>query len=128
MRTAATSFVHSRFDPLAIAGGECYEFVAPHAPRWEATLGDVRPHVHAKAMSVDGRICALGSANFDVTAAYWESELMLVVEDAAIARRVEARFDELLSVSRRVNPQDPAWRRRAEQRRWMRYWPGTLSI
>jgi phosphatidylserine/phosphatidylglycerophosphate/cardiolipin synthase-like enzyme len=127
-RTAATSFVHSRFDPLAIAGGECYEFVVPHSPRWEATLGDVRPHVHAKAMSVDGRICALGSANFDVTAAYWESELMLVVEDATIARRVEARFDELLSVSRRVNPQDPAWRRRAEQRRWMRYWPGMLSI
>jgi len=127
-RTAATSFVHSRFDPLAIAGGECYEFVVPHSPRWDATLGDVRAHVHAKAMSVDGRICALGSANFDVTAAYWESELMLVVEDAAIARRVEARFDELLSGSRRVNPRDPAWRRRAEQRRWMRYWPGTLSI
>ena len=68
------------------------------------------------ASRLTGRLYAgaLGSANFDVTAAYWESELMLVVEDATIARR--------------VNPQDPGRRRRAEQRRWMRYWPGTLSI
>jgi phosphatidylserine/phosphatidylglycerophosphate/cardiolipin synthase-like enzyme len=34
-------------------------------------------------MSVDGRVCAVGSANFDVTAAYWESELLLVVDGGA---------------------------------------------
>jgi len=127
-RTAATSFVHSRMDPLVAAGGECYEFVVPHLACWDPALGDLRPHVHAKALSVDARVCSVGSANFDVTAAYWESELVLVIEDAAIARRIEARFDELLGGSHRVDPQDPGWRRRAEQRRWMRYWPGTLSI
>lgn len=127
-RAAATSFVHSRMDPLVAARAECYEFVVPHSTAWDTEVGDLRPHVHAKTMSVDGRICVLGSANFDVTAAYWENELVLVIEDAAIATALEGRFDELLRVSRRVDAQDPAWRREAEERRWMRYWPGNLSI
>jgi len=119
--------VHSRMDPLVAAGGECYEFVVPRQPGWDPAVGGVRPHVHAKAMSADGRVCVVGSANLDVTAAYWESELLLVVEDEAIARGVEARFDELIAYSDRIDPNDPEWRRRAERRRWMRYWPGMLS-
>jgi phosphatidylserine/phosphatidylglycerophosphate/cardiolipin synthase-like enzyme len=114
-------------DPIVAAGGECYEYVVPHRPGWDPALGDIRPHVHAKAMSVDGRVCAVGSANFDVTAAYWESELVLVVEDEAIASAVEATVDELLATSRRVDPADPDWRMQADLRRWMRYWPGVLS-
>jgi phosphatidylserine/phosphatidylglycerophosphate/cardiolipin synthase-like enzyme len=78
-------------------------------------------------MSADGHVCAVGSANLDVTAGYWESELLLVVEDPSIATTIEARFDELLATSRRVDPQDSAWRHRAELRGWMRYWPGVLS-
>jgi phosphatidylserine/phosphatidylglycerophosphate/cardiolipin synthase-like enzyme len=126
-RTMATSFVHSRMDPLVAAGGECYEFVVPCQPAWHASVGDVRPHVHAKAMSVDGRVCVVGSANLDVTAGYWENELLLVVEDESIARAVEARFDELFGTSLRVDPEDPGWKQRAQLRRWMRYWPGVLS-
>ena len=126
-RTAATSLVHSRMDALIAAGGDCYEFVVPKQPGWDPAVGDVRPHVHAKAMSADGRICAVGSANLDVTAGYWENELVLVVQDEAIARGVEARFDELIGASARVDPSDPAWRHRAELRGWMRYWPGVLS-
>ena len=30
-RTAATSLVHSRMDPIVAAGGECYEFVVPNS-------------------------------------------------------------------------------------------------
>lgn len=126
VRTAWTSFVHSRMDPLVAAGGECYEFVVPCRPGWDPAVGDLRPHVHAKTMSVDGRVCAVGSANLDVTAGYWESELLLVVEDETIATGVEARFDELLATSRRID-EDPDWRHRADLRRWMRYWPGVLS-
>ncbi len=126
-RTMATSFVHSRMDPIVAAGGECYEFVVPHQPGWHPSVGDIRPHVHAKAMSVDGRVCAVGSANLDVTAGYWESELLLVVEDRSIATAVEARFDELFARSLRVDPEDPDWKHRSERRRWMRYWPGVLS-
>jgi len=79
-------------------------------------------------MSADGRVCAVGSANLDVTAGYWESELLLVVEDEVIVRAVEARLDELIAGSDRVDPNDPEWRRRAQQRQWMRYWPGVLSV
>lgn len=126
-RTAATALVHSRMDALVAAGADCYEFVVPKQAGWDPAVGDVRPHVHAKAMSADGRLCAVGSANLDVTAGYWENELVLVVEDEAIARGVEARFDELMAGSARVDPKDSEWRRRAEQRGWMRYWPGALS-
>ncbi len=127
VRSAATSFVHSRMDPIIDAGGECYEYVVRRRPSWDPAVGDVRPHVHAKAMSADGQVCALGSANFDLTAAYWESELLLVVEDEAIAGAVEARFDQLIACSDQVHPNDPEWRRRAQRRQWMRYWPGMLS-
>ena len=126
-RTMATSFVHSRMDPLVAAGGECYELVVPHQSGWDPSLGDIRPHVHAKTMSVDGRVCAVGSANLDVTAGYWESELTLVVEDESIATGVEARFDELMSTSHRIDRDDPQWQHRSDSRRWMRYWPGVLS-
>jgi phosphatidylserine/phosphatidylglycerophosphate/cardiolipin synthase-like enzyme len=127
-RSAAMSLVHSRLDPLVVAGGECYELVVPRQPSWDPALGDVRPHVHAKVMSADGRVCTVGSANFDVTAGYWENELILVIEDEAIARGVEARFDDLISGSARVDPNDPGWPLRAQHRQWMRYWPEVLSI
>lgn len=79
-------------------------------------------------MSADGRVCAVGSANLDVTASYWESELLLLVEDEPIARAFEARMDELIAGSVRVDREDPAWQRLARRREWMRHWPGVLSV
>lgn len=61
-RASATSLVHSRMDPIIAAGGECYEFVVRRQPGWDPAIGNIRPHVHAKAMSADGRVCAVGSA------------------------------------------------------------------
>ena len=126
-RTVANSLVHSRMDALVAAGAECHELVVRSQPGWDPAVGDVRPHVHAKAVSADGRVCAVGSANLDITAGYWESELLLVMEDEALARSVEARLDELIAASARVERDDPEWRRRAEQRQWLRHWPGMLS-
>jgi len=126
-RDAATVFVRSRQDPLVAAGAECYEFVVGRQPSWSPTIDNIRPHVHAKAVSVDGRMCAVGSANLDVTSCYWEDELMVLVEDEAVTRAVEARFDELLAGSERFDRADPRWQRQAELRRWMRYWPGVLG-
>lgn len=123
-RTTATEFVHSRLDPLVEAGGDVYLF----AQHGRAELGTVAMHVHAKVMSADGRRCAVGSANFDITSAYWESELMLVIDDAAVATALERRIDELLAGSIRVDAADPAWRERARRRSWMRRWPGVLGI
>lgn len=126
-RSAATELVHSRIDPLIEAGAESYLFAVRDVPGWAPELGLVQPHVHAKAMSADGLRCAVGSANLDVTAAYWESELLLVVEDGALARSFEAKLDALMAGSTAVRRDDPAWRELAEGRAWMRHWPGVLS-
>jgi phosphatidylserine/phosphatidylglycerophosphate/cardiolipin synthase-like enzyme len=127
-RTAATALVHSRMDALIAAGGEGYQFRVTQRPAWAPGLGDISSHVHAKVMSVDGRVCAVGSANLDITAGYWESELLLTVEDAAIAGALECRIEALLAGSVRVERGDPQWQALARRRGWMRYWPGVLSV
>ena len=127
-RTAMTALVHSRMDALIAAGADGYQFTVPPRPAWSADLGAVQPHVHAKAMSADGRVCAVGSANMDITGGYWESELLLIVEDASIAGAFEARIAELIADSVRVDRNDPRWQATARGRQWMRHWPGVLSL
>ncbi len=127
-RTAATELVHSRMDAIVAAGGEGYQFAVREQPGWSPGLGVVNPHVHAKVMSADGRVCSIGSANLDITAGYWESELMLVVEDASITHALETHIDQLIDDSARVDRNDPAWQEAARRRGWMRRWPGVLSV
>lgn len=127
-RTAATELVHSRMDPIIAAGGEAYLLARHDLPGWTPGLGLVRPHVHAKAMSADGLRCAVGSANLDITASYWESELLLVVEDSVLARAFETQVDTLMAGSIPMKSDDPSWQQLAKRRAWMRYWPGVLSI
>jgi phosphatidylserine/phosphatidylglycerophosphate/cardiolipin synthase-like enzyme len=128
VRTAATDFVHSRIDALVEAGGEAYHFSVRDLPGWDRELGPVHPHVHAKLLSVDGERFAVGSANLDITSSYWESELMVVVEDPTLARPLETRLDALLAASTRVDRDDPKWRHLARRRAWMRHWPGVLGV
>jgi len=127
-RTEATELVHSRMDDLVAAGAEAHELEVREQPAWEPGLGVIHPHVHAKIVSVDGRVCSVGSANLDVTAGYWENELQLIVEDPAIAATLESRIEELLIRSPRVDRNDPAWRILAKRREWMRRWPGVMSV
>ena len=127
-RTTATDFVHSRLDPIVEAGGDVYLFGVRDLPECEPGLGVIHPHVHAKMMSADGQRCVVGSANLDVTSSYWESELMVVVEDPVVARGLESRLDQLIASSTRVNRDDPTWRERARRRSWMRRWPGVLAL
>jgi len=127
-RTEATQLVHSRMDDVVAAGAEAYELVVPEQPRWERGLGEIHPHVHAKVMCVDGHVCSVGSANLDITAGYWETELILIVEDRATAAALESRIDQLLSPSKRVDRSDPEWQRLARRRGWMRRWPGVMSV
>lgn len=127
-RLAATELVHSRMDALVAAGGEGYQFAVAQRPGWGPGLGTVNPHVHAKVMSADGRICAVGSANLDITAGYWESELLLLVDDAAITRALESRIESLMAESVRVDRNDAEWQRATRHRAWMRHWPGVLSV
>ena len=127
-RVEATNLVHSRMDTLVAAGAEAYELVIPHQSLWADDVGDIHPHVHAKIASVDGRVCSVGSANLDVTAGYWESELMLIVEDSAIAAAFESRIEEFMAKSQRIDREDVQWQETARRRQWMRHWPGVLSI
>lgn len=114
-------------DDVVAAGGEAYQFAVPAMPSWDARVATVHPHVHAKVMSVDGRVCAVGSANLDVTAGYFENELTLVIDDEAITRGLEAHIEALCAGSRRVAA-SPAWERTAARRAWMRHWPGVLAL
>ena len=58
----------------------------------------------------------------------WENGLILVVEDPVITRALEARIDELIGASKRVDRNDPGWQQSAQRRQWMRHWPGVLSV
>jgi phosphatidylserine/phosphatidylglycerophosphate/cardiolipin synthase-like enzyme len=78
-------------------------------------------------MCADGSVCAVGSANLDVTGSYWESELLLVIEDEEIARGFEQRTRALMAGSVRVDARDPGWQRLVRRREWLRCWPGVLS-
>lgn len=128
VRAAATEFVHSRVDALVAAGAQARQFTMAPQAGWAAGLGPVHSHVHAKLMCADGRVCALGSANMDITGGYWESELLLVIEDGAMATAVEARIEALMAGSTPMDRNDTQWRQLAERRAWMRYWPGVLSL
>ena len=127
-RIAGTELVHSRFDALSEAGGEVYYFAVPELPSFRPGLGAIQPHVHAKLVSVDGLRCSVGSANLDITSAYWESELLLVLEDAALTAALELRLEALLQQSLRIDREDPAWQQLARRRAWLRHWPGVLAL
>jgi phosphatidylserine/phosphatidylglycerophosphate/cardiolipin synthase-like enzyme/nucleotide-binding universal stress UspA family protein len=127
-RTLADQLVRSRLDAVVNAGGEAWEYALPILPKWDPSLRRVFPHVHAKVLVRDQRDVALGSANLDVTSAYWESEAMLLVHDAAFARTVVATLDSAFASSRRVDASDPVWQSGAPERAWLsRHWPSLIG-
>jgi phosphatidylserine/phosphatidylglycerophosphate/cardiolipin synthase-like enzyme/nucleotide-binding universal stress UspA family protein len=128
IRTLADQLVRARLDPIAIAGGEVGELALAPLAGWEPELAQVFPHVHAKLIVRDDEEVAVGSANLDVTSAYWESELLLVVEAAEAARELLAVLEPLLVGSRRAAPDDPEWQEEAARRvRLGRSWPALVG-
>jgi phosphatidylserine/phosphatidylglycerophosphate/cardiolipin synthase-like enzyme len=113
-------------DALVAAGADAHVFAVPQHPQWESGLGTIHPHVHAKVMSIDGRVCSVGSANLDVTAGYWESEMILVVEDPAIAAALESHI--IAAGQSGASTARPEWRKLARRRQWLRRWPGLMSV
>ncbi len=123
-RDLANELVRGRVVRLIASGAEAYEFAVGATPGWDPTLGRVRPAVHSKLLVADGKIAVMGSANLDVTAAYWESELLLVIHDEGIARALLAAFDGWCAAAFRVDPSAPEWSTRIERREWLsRIWP-----
>jgi len=127
-REVATQVIHGRLDSLARAGATVAEVAFAHLPGWDPAQGPVRPHVHAKLLVADGRFTAVGSANLDVTAGYWESEVLAVVDCVETAGRVEATLDALLATAVPFDTTDPTWQVLAGRRAWLSAnWPSLVG-
>lgn len=128
LRALGDELVRSRLDPVLRAGGQAYELAMPPRPGWDPALEVVYPHVHAKLLLVDDEVVAVGSANVDVTSAYWESEALLIVHDAGFAARTAAELEVWLATARRVDPGEGSWGRDAARRAWLgRNWPSLIG-
>lgn len=127
-RALGDDLVRSRLDPVVRAGAHGFEVALPPMPRWDPQLGCVFPHVHAKLLIRDEADVALGSANLDVTSAYWESESVLLVEDAGLARSALALVEPLIQGGRRVDLSSDHWLKDAARRAWLgRNWPSLVG-
>lgn len=126
-REAFEYMTKKRLEPLLHAGAEVWEHVvAPH-PLIVCRGGVVRPYVHAKLVTADGRALSVGSANLDATASYWEREANVVVEDAAVVRAVEAQLEQLRARGVAVDPRTEQWRREGLLRELAsQLWPEAL--
>lgn len=78
----------SYFEPLLAAGGRIW--------LWEPGF------FHAKTLTVDGEVCAIGTMNMDMRSLRINKELMVWVYDRAIAERSEAMFMTDLAECREV--------------------------
>jgi len=124
----ANEVIHGRLDELVAAGAAVHEYALLPKPGWDPSLGRVLPHVHAKCISADGQRFTVGTANLDITAAYWESEVVLLVEDLTAAEAFDEQLDALFAGSPQISPDDERWQRRARGRAWLsRNWPSTLG-
>ena len=127
-RAIADALVRARLDALVDAGAEVRELAMRGIDGWDPALGLVRPPVHAKIVCADSRHLALGSANLDITAGYWESEAVVVVDDVTLSRSVEQRLEAYFAATKPIERQDPSWRQGAGLRAWLgRAWPNVLG-
>ncbi|MDZ4168758.1 MAG: cardiolipin synthase [Coriobacteriia bacterium] len=81
--------VHDKRLPWWAAFSYLDELVAAGATVLQYEAG----FLHAKAVTVDGRLASIGTTNFDYRSFALHDELQLFFYDAAIARRQEALFD-----------------------------------
>jgi putative cardiolipin synthase len=82
---------------LARAGVRLYELkpsiVETGARRGKASSDSSRASLHAKTFSIDGRTVFVGSFNFDPRSALLNTEMGLVLDSPALARRLADSFD-----------------------------------
>ncbi len=120
--------IRARLDPVLRAGAQGYELMLPARAPWDLSLGRVFPQLHAKLLLRDEDLTAVGSANADVTSAYWESEMLLLVHGADFARGALSQLAPLLAQARRVDLSDERWARESSRRNWLgRHWPALVG-
>jgi cardiolipin synthase A/B len=111
--------VRARMSPVLRAGAEGFQYTVD-----AEGLGPVFTHVHGKMFVRDEDTVAVGSANADVTSAYWESEAVLLVHDEGFAKTVLAELEPLLTAARPVDLRHPGWKEVEARRDWLsRNWP-----
>jgi cardiolipin synthase len=66
--------------------------------------------LHAKVMTVDGRVANIGSANLNARSVTWDEEINLVALEDALVRTLDDHFDEDVERSEPIEP--GRWRRR----------------
>jgi phosphatidylserine/phosphatidylglycerophosphate/cardiolipin synthase-like enzyme len=126
-RTLFEYMVKAKLEPLLEGGVEIYEFVPPPSEMIVARGGRIRPYVHAKLVSVDGKVASIGSANLDATASFWESEANVVVQNTELVSGLEATLQRLIDASFRLDPESEYWKRERTQRAVVAtLWPGTF--
>jgi len=119
--------VKQRLEPLIRRGAKVFEFVAPPHPMVVAEGGIVRPYVHAKVMTCDGKVASVGSANLDATASYWEHEANLVVQDEAFATALEAEIDAMTRRAHVIDLDSDYWKRERSKRTIVsKLWPESV--
>ena len=127
-RELGDDLVRSRIEPVLRAGAEAWEVALPLEPSWSPSLVRIFPHVHAKLLVRDDDTVAVGSANFDVTSAYWESEALVVVHDTRVAHDALRLVEGLVRHSRPVDVTSEGWRREAPRRAWIsEHWPSLVG-
>lgn len=119
--------VKQRLEPLIRRGAEVFEYVAPEHPTIVPQGGVVRPYVHAKVMSCDGRVASIGSANLDATASYWEHEANVVVQDAAFASSLEQQLESMVARAHPIDLESDYWKRDRSKRAIVsKLWPSAV--
>jgi phosphatidylserine/phosphatidylglycerophosphate/cardiolipin synthase-like enzyme len=119
LRALADELVRARMGPVLRAGAEGFQYTVA-----AAGLGPVFTHVHAKLLVRDEDLVAVGSANADVTSAYWESEAVLLVHDVGFAKSVLGELEPLMTSARPVDLRTAGWKEVEARREWLsRNWP-----
>jgi len=119
--------VKQRLEPLIQSGAQVFEYVAPSQAMIVPQGGVVRPYVHAKVLSCDGRAASIGSANLDATASYWEHEANVVVQDEGFTRDLERQVEAMLARAHAIDLESDYWKRdRAKRAIVAKLWPAVV--
>lgn len=119
IRALADELVRARLTPVLQAGAQGFLYTVP-----VEGLGPVFSHVHAKVFVRDDDAIAVGSANVDVTSAYWESEATLQVHDRGFTRAALDELEVLFRAARPVDLSSGSWSEVRARREWLsRNWP-----
>jgi cardiolipin synthase A/B len=99
-------FMDKRF--VQIAAEAEYDRLLEHG----ITIWNFQPTMlHAKAMTVDGLLANVGSANFNPRSVTWDEEINVVAIDEPLTTKLDTQFEEDLERSEQIQP--GRWARRS---------------